>query len=198
MRLKAHYICFILLNLLWISCKNEVTDTKDKKIQYIKKEVVYTTDGKEIHLGGDSIRKVYYMIRHAEKDTQKINPPLNDLGIKRAANLTNIMRQTFLDAVYTTYFDRTLQTVDSITQYKGLSNLIYTNDNMKETFTEVKKSPNFNRVLIVGHTNTVTPLANFLLGKQHFNKILDEKEYDKFIIIVQKRDSSNQIYELRY
>ncbi len=198
MQLRASYVCFLFIASLYIGCKSDAGYTKDAKIQYIKKEVVHTTDGKEINLGGDSIVKVYYMIRHAEKDTQKINPPLNAQGIKRAANLTNIMRQTYLDGVYTTYFNRTFQTIDSITQYKGLSSLIYTNENMKQTFTDVKKSPKLNKVLIVGHTNTVTPLANFLLGKQHFNKILDEKEYDKFIIIVQKRDTTNQVYELRY
>jgi 2,3-bisphosphoglycerate-dependent phosphoglycerate mutase len=198
MQLKASFIFSLLFSMLFFSCKNEANYTKDATIQYIKKEVVYTTDGKAINLGGDSIAKVYYMIRHAEKDTQKLNPPLNALGTKRAAKLTSIMRQTFLDGVYTTYFNRTFQTIDSITQYKGLSGLIYTNDNMKQTFTDVKKSPTLNKLLIVGHTNTVTPLANFLLGKQYFNKILDEKEYDKFIIIVQKRDSTNHLYEFRY
>ncbi len=198
MQSKACHIYFLLFTILYISCKNEVKNIKDQKIDFIKKEVVYTKDGKQIDLGGDSILKVFYMIRHAEKDTQKMNPPLSDLGINRAANLTNIMRKTYLNAVYSTYFTRTLQTVDSITQYKGLSNSIYTNDNMKETFTALKKSPDVNKVLIVGHTNTVTPLANFLLDKQHFKAILDEKEYDKFIIIVQKRDSTKQIYEFRY
>ncbi|MBK8112949.1 MAG: histidine phosphatase family protein [Saprospiraceae bacterium] len=142
--------------------------------------------------------KVYYLIRHAEKDTQKTDPILSEAGIKRAERLTEIMRQSWLDAVYTTLTSRTMLTVDSITQYKGLSNNIYTNDNMKETFTGVMNSPTVNRVLIVGHSNTIPPLANFLYGKTHFQKTIDDKTYDNFIIVVQQRDSTKKVYELKY
>lgn len=127
-----------------------------------------------------------------------MDPPLNEAGKLRATKLTQMLRQSWLDAVYTTLTARTMMTVDSITQYKGLVNNIYTTSNMKETFTEVAASPTINRVLIVGHSNTIPPLANFLAGKTHFNKTIDEKAYDNFIIVVQKKDSTKQVYELKY
>ncbi len=184
--------------LLLFSCKKDAKSFNGKTVDYIKKEIVHTKDGLELDLGGDSISKVFYLIRHAEKDTQKMDPPLNAEGYKRAAKLTSIMRQTYLDAVYTTLTSRTISTVDSITQYKGLSNSIYTATNIKETFQSMLKNPEIRKALIVGHTNTVTPIANFLYGKQYFNKIIDEKEFDNLYIIVEKRDSSKQIYELKY
>lgn len=185
-----------LLTVLFVSCADQ--EKKDgAKIAYIKKDVVYMEDGSTLQMG-DSVQKVYYLIRHAEKDTQKTDPILSAAGIKRAERLTEIMRQSWLDAVYTTLTARTMLTVDSITQYKGLSNNIYTNDNMKETFTEVINSPKENRVLIVGHSNTIPPLANFLYGKTHFNKTIDDKTYDNFYIVVQQRDSTKKVYELKY
>ncbi|MFM2393530.1 MAG: hypothetical protein RLZZ546_1512 [Bacteroidota bacterium] len=197
--MRIIFFNLLLFSFLY-SCKTEDHPEKynGKVIEKIKKEIVYTKDGLEIDLGTDSIKKVFYLIRHAEKDTQKIEPNLSDAGIKRASNLTSIMRQTFLDAVYSTFTTRTMATVDSITQYKGLSNQIYTVKNMKETFTEALKSTTVNKILIVGHSNTVSPLANFLLGRTHFHKNIDENVYDNFIIIVHKINGVKQIYELKY
>lgn len=190
------YFAILMIVLLIASCADKEPKS-NTKVSFIKKDIVHLEDGSEIKLG-DSLLKVYYLIRHAEKDTQKTDPILSEAGIKRAERLTEIMRQSWLDAVYTTLTSRTMLTVDSITQYKGLSNNIYTNDNMKETFTEVMNSPSVNRILIVGHSNTIPPLANFLYGKTHFNKTIDDKTYDNFIIVVQQRDSTKKVYELKY
>lgn len=190
------YFAILMIVLLTASCADKEPKS-NTKVSFIKKDIVHLEDGSEIKLG-DSLLKVFYLIRHAEKDTQKTDPILSEAGIKRAERLTEIMRQSWLDAVYTTLTSRTMLTVDSITQYKGLSNNIYTNDNMKETFTEVMNSPSVNRILIVGHSNTIPPLANFLYGKAHFNKTIDDKTYDNFIIVVQQRDSTKKVYELKY
>lgn len=200
--MKNYRLIFIFsfLIILLFTCKTEFHPSKykGKFIDKIKKEIVYTKDGIEINLGSDSIKKIFYLIRHAEKDTQRIDPGLSAAGLKRASNLTSIMRQTFIDAVYTTLTTRTMNTVDSITQYKGLSNQIYTQNNIKETFSNVIKSSEINKVLIVGHSNTIGPLSNFILGKNHFNKNISEDEYDNFIIIVFKTNGQKQIYELKY
>ncbi|MBK9689237.1 MAG: histidine phosphatase family protein [Saprospiraceae bacterium] len=190
------YIAILMIMVFFASCADKEPKS-NTKVAFIKKDIVHLEDGSEIKLG-DSLLKVYYLIRHAEKDTQKTDPILSEAGIKRAERLTEIMRQSWLDAVYTTLTSRTMLTVDSITQYKGLSNNIYTNDNMKETFTGVMNSPSVNRVLIVGHSNTIPPLANFLYGKTHFQKTIDDKTYDNFIIVVQQRDSTKKVYELKY
>ncbi|HRD09058.1 MAG: histidine phosphatase family protein [Saprospiraceae bacterium] len=196
--MKQHLLSSIILvltTLILFSCKQEKSE--ESKIAFIKKNEVHFENGSTLQLG-DSLSKVYFLIRHAEKDTQKMDPPLNEAGKLRATKLTQMLRQSWLDAVYTTLTARTMMTVDSITQYKGLVNNIYTTSNMKETFTEVAASPNINRVLIVGHSNTIPPLANFLAGRTHFNKTIDEKAYDNFIIVVQKKDSTKQVYELKY
>lgn len=190
------YFVFLMITVLAAAC-SEQESKSSTKVAFIKKDIVHLEDGSEIKLG-DSLIKIFYLIRHAEKDTQKTDPVLSEAGIKRAERLTEIMRQSWLDAVYTSLTSRTMLTVDSITQYKGLSNNIYTNDNMKETFTEVLNSPSVNRALIVGHSNTIPPLANFLCGKTHFQKTIDDQTYDNFIIVVQQRDSTKKVYELKY
>lgn len=200
MRIINGYSFAVLITffLTMISCQVDPASLKGEKVKFIKKEMVYTESGKEIDLGGDSIKKVYYLIRHAEKDTQKIDPPLSKTGNESKVKLNRIFKNSFLDAVYSTLTTRTIQTVDSVAQYKGLSYHIYTDANAKETFDEISKSADMNKVLIVGHSNTVPPIANFLYGKKYFNTIFPETEYDNLLIIVEKTDGLKQIYELKY
>lgn len=196
--MKKKLTLFILMIMTIFACKHDPLSFKGKVVKQIKKDVILTNDGKEINLGGDSISKVYYIIRHAENDTQKIDPPLSANGLQRKIRLNEIFRKTFLNAVYTTLDSKNMMTVDSVAQYKGLGYQIYTNGNIKETFAQLSKSPEVLKILIVGQSNTVPPIANFIYGKNYFNKLFDEKEFDNLIVIVQQRDSSKQIYELKY
>lgn len=195
---KYGFAWLIIFSFTMFSCEVDPAKLKGEKVKFIKKEMVYTESGKEIDLGGDSIKKVYYIIRHAEKDTQKIDPPLSKIGNERKVKLNRIFKNSFLDAVYSTLTSRTIQTVDSVAQYKGLSYHIYTDANAKETFNEISKSVDKNKILIVGHSNTVPPIANFLYGKKYFNSIFPETEYDNLLIIVERTNGSKQIYELKY
>jgi broad specificity phosphatase PhoE len=55
----------------------------------------------------------YYLIRHAEKDrTDKTNrnPNLNEKGIKRSDKWATYFKKIDLDAVYSTIYNRTMQT----------------------------------------------------------------------------------------
>jgi 2,3-bisphosphoglycerate-dependent phosphoglycerate mutase len=196
--MKQLLLFFFAILFIW-NCKPETaTSTKGKMIKTIKKEVVYTTNGEEIALGNDSLVKIIYLIRHAEKDTAKNDPYLNKTGLDRAAKLTQIMRQTFLDGVYTTYSNRTVQTIDSITQYKGLSMQIYSNESLKARFSEVKTSPELNRVLVVGHSNNIPAIANYLSESKYFTKIIDEKVFDNFYIVTRYRGGSSKVWEFKY
>jgi phosphohistidine phosphatase SixA len=193
-------IILILLCVLTIwNCKNNSPEAiKGTKIKAIKKEMVIAENGDEINLGSDSLVKIVYLIRHAEKDTAKNDPFLNKEGIARAAKLTNLMRQTFLDGVFSTYSNRTVQTIDSITQYKGLSMQIYSNENLKTRFEEVKKGNEFNRILVVGHSNNIPAIANFISDTKYFNKIIDEKEFDNLYIVTRYVGGSSKIWEFKY
>jgi hypothetical protein len=187
-----------IISLVIVSCKQDPSSINGKSITSIKKEVIYTADGDKVDLGGDSIMKVFYFIKHAETDSQKVDPSLNEKGLARAAKLSGLLRKTYLDAVYTPISSRTLQTADSITQYKGLSNSIYTNNNAKEKFNELLKSPYKTRVLFICQSATMTPFVNYVYGKQHFKNVIPADQFDNLVVVVQQRDSSKQIYELKY
>ncbi|MBK7010543.1 MAG: hypothetical protein IPH36_18900 [Saprospiraceae bacterium] len=88
------YIAILMIMVFIASCADKEPKS-NTKVAFIKKDIVHLEDGSEIKLG-DSLLKVYYLIRHAEKDTQKTDPILSEAGIKRAERLTEIMRQSWL------------------------------------------------------------------------------------------------------
>jgi 2,3-bisphosphoglycerate-dependent phosphoglycerate mutase len=197
------WILMVVL-LVQISCKNQ--NTSKSPIEYdgamltkIESNIVYLGDGKSIQLKEDSIQKIYYLVRHAEKDTaNKVDPMLTDAGFARATKISDIMRGTRVDAIYSTMTMRALYTVDSLADIKAMSVLPYDNKALRPTLDSIKTSTDFNRIFMVGHSNTIPSIVNSLSGRQVFTKTFDENEYNNFIIVVTKKSGTSDVYCLKY
>ena len=64
-----------------------------------------------------------YLIRHAEKDRSDIknrNPELNDLGKKRALKWVQVFKNIELDKIYSTNYNRTIQTVTPVSKENNI------------------------------------------------------------------------------
>ena len=147
----------------------------------------------------DSVKKVYYLIRHAEKDTiPKDNPGLTEKGLKRATALADILRATRVDGIYSSFFTRTLFTVDSLADIKVISIKPYDHKNIRALVNEIESDDNLEAVVIVGHSNSTPALANTLSGKQLFNQTFDENDYNNFIIIYEKINGTKVALPLKY
>jgi len=150
-------------------------------------------------LNEDSISKIYYLIRHAEKDTTiKDEPPLTAEGLTRATKVADIMRGTRVDAIYSTMTLRTMFTVDSLADIKAMQILPYENKTLKDLLSTVKSSEDYNRIFIVGHSNTIPSITNTLAGRDVFTKTFDESDYGNFVIVVEKKSGASDVYTLRY
>ena len=183
------------------SCKQEVktTSINGLHIKDIKSNVISTEEGEILTLNEDSIAKVFYLVRHAEKDTaNKENPILSTEGNLRATKIADIMRGTRVDAIYSTMKLRTLYTVDSLADIKAMSVLPYDNQGLKGLLQTLKESYEFNRIFIVGHSNTIPSITNNLAGKDIFTKAFDEEEYDNFVIVVENKSGTVEAYTLKY
>jgi broad specificity phosphatase PhoE len=123
----------------------------------------------------------FILVRHAEKiDTSK-NPELSEKGKIRAQKLTDLFMDEKIDKLYSTPYLRTEQTIAIIANNRKLevekynpNDAIFSNTLLKENSGKT--------VLIVGHSNTIPILANFLIGENKY-KQLDESEYGKIWII---------------
>jgi 2,3-bisphosphoglycerate-dependent phosphoglycerate mutase len=121
------------------------------------------------------------LIRHAERGNDGTNdPPLADAGYARANNLVSVLKNTDIQAVYSSNYKRTKFTVGPIAQTKKLETKIY--EPMKED--EMKKILSDNKgktILMVGHSNTTPWTANFLTGSNLEN--FADTDYGNILII---------------
>lgn len=194
-------IIFIISGFLifFSGCKtqNEFPVVNGQEIDRITTDSLFTKEGGKIKL--DSIRKIYYLIRHAEKDSIPIgNPALTEMGLRRATRLADILRATRLDAIYSTFTTRTLYTVDSIADIKAMPILPYEIKNLRSLVDAVENDDNLNAVLIVGHSTSTPSLANSLAGKTIFSANFDESDYENFVIVFEKKDGQKDALVLKY
>lgn len=181
------FISIALIILLAISCRQEVKNVSvnGKFIKEMYQNTIITRDSQQLVLPEDSIAKIYYLVRHAEKDTSiKDEPPLTPAGLERAARIADILKGTRIDAIYSTMTMRTMLTVDSLADIKAMKILPYDNKGLKQLLDDIKNSTDNNRIMIVGHSNTIPSITNTLAGRDVFTNTFAENEYDNFIIIV--------------
>ena len=191
----------VLVFTMMISCKSEIktVNINGKSLKAIESNIIITEDNQQIVLNEDSISKIYYLIRHAEKDTTiKDEPPLTAEGLTRATKVADIMRGTRVDAIYSTMTLRTMFTVDSLADIKAMKILPYENKTLKELLSSVKSSEDYNRIFIVGHSNTIPSITNTLAGRDVFTKTFDESDYGNFVIVVVKKSGVKDVYQLKY
>lgn len=195
------FFILVLLTMFFYSCQNKEkqVDIQGKMLKSIQANVIITEDGKQLALEEDSIAQIYYLIRHAEKDTSvKEEPPLTEAGLQRATKLADIMRGTRVDAIYSTLTVRTMFTVDSLADIKAMKILPYDNKSLKELLADIKNAEQLHRIFIVGHSNTIPSITNTLAGREIFNKVFDESDYSNFVIVVVKKSGLTDVYTLKY
>lgn len=126
----------------------------------------------------------YILVRHAEKENTKNDPQLTKEGQERAKRLAALLDKQTIDAIYSTNFNRTRNTVQPLADAKGLQVKFYES---QPDIAGLKGT-----IVICGHSNTIPALANSLLGKEQF-KTFDDSDYGNILII---KDGS--LTHLRY
>jgi phosphohistidine phosphatase SixA len=200
MKIAKGLLAILVFTVLIItSCTDSkpIPDINGEELTSVKGDTVFAKSGKYVVL--DSVKKVYYLIRHAEKDSvPKDNPALTPEGIRRATLLADILRATRVDAIYSTFYTRTLFTVDSLADIKAMSILPYEAKNLRTVVDAIQADDNLKAVVVVGHSNTTPSLANTLAGKTVFQKPFDEKDYDNFVIVYEKINGEKEVLSMKY
>mgnify|MGYP003624406260 FL=1 len=114
----------------------------------------------------------YYFIRHAEKDRSNPdddNPNLTNEGMLRAEKLSTILNDVNLDAVYSTNYNRTLQTAKPTANKNDIEITIYKPSELDVT--KILKA--HKNILVVGHSNTIPQLVNTIIKNDIYKDIED-------------------------
>ncbi|OAQ38917.1 hypothetical protein A5893_12830 [Pedobacter psychrophilus] len=133
--------------------------------------------------------KTIWIVRHAEKqmdDTKNSNPPLSKIGLERAEDLRKLLKGKKVDYLFSTSYLRTQQTVLPISKERNIAIQDY-KVNDKAFIENLNNLPANSNVIIVGHSNTIIPLAKDLGAKILLDQLTDE-DYD-FIFELKIKDA---------
>ncbi len=109
---------------------------------------------------------VIFIVRHCEKAMESTdNPNLAEEGKKRATHLAEILKNTGIEAVYSTNYKRTMQTAEPLATVLKITPNAY--EPREAAFGEMLRKSG-KKVLVVGHSNTVPDLLNQLTGTNNY------------------------------
>jgi len=202
MKSMHNLFLLIVLSLFMVSCGSKASkkSLEGKYITNIKNNDLITADGKTYTLPVKDDGRVFYLIRHAEKDTtiQSSDPPLSPLGERRTMAIYDMFRGTDLDLVYSTMYVRTISTVQEIADQKGMNIKPYAPKDLRDVHSYIVDSTDAKRILIVGHSNTTPVLANFLSDTKYFNAAFDEKDYDNLLIVIDNGPEDKELIPVKF
>ncbi|MEZ4910254.1 MAG: histidine phosphatase family protein [Saprospiraceae bacterium] len=200
MKFSSIIFLFILLGAYACVNKQKISlRNSSKNIKSIQSEKLVFEDETSFQIPIENLDKVFYLTRHAEKDTTiATDPRLTEAGYARASKLADILMGTRIDAIYSTLYMRTMLTVDSVADVKMMSILPYENSKLRETIDDISDSDKYNRILMVGHSNTIPSITNSIAKKEIYKANFDESDYSNFIIVTIYKDGTRDTYTLKY
>jgi broad specificity phosphatase PhoE len=141
-------------------------------------------------------------VRHAEKETTAGNDPeLSVAGQIRAAELARQLVDADVtagvDAIYSTTYRRTEQTVKPVADALNLPIMPYDAANTETIMDEIVKTHKGKIILVVGHSNTIPELiAN--MGASKVVPPIAEDEYDNIYVVTIPWFGKTKTIRLRY
>ncbi len=136
----------------------------------------------------------FILVRHAETTGIGSNPNLSTEGETRAIELARILDNVPLEAVFSTNFNRTMQTAEPTATDKSLIVENYDPFDLDPFIDAILVNHKEGVVLVVGHSNTTPSLLNILVGANIYSD-LPESEYDNlFVVTVFEKGRANVIH----
>jgi len=124
----------------------------------------------------------FILTRHAEKEADGIrDPALTTKGLDRTDKLLKMFSNTEIDAIYSTNYRRTTDTVQPLADLNKLAIRIYSADSM-EYLEEIMNKFRNGTIVVSGHSNTIPFAVNKLIGNEKFGALADA-EYDKLFVV---------------
>ena len=143
----------------------------------------------------DLDERAIYIVRHAEKEINKDDPPLTKEGEKRAEKLREILKEKDIKSVYSSDKKRTRHTIIPFADEKGLHINIYDTDEHGELVTKIQEEEG--NVVIIGHSNTVHHIINLLIGGQIMEE-LDESDYENIFVVYINEEGGTRLEKKTY
>lgn len=150
-------------------------------------------------LAQESPITTFILVRHAEKNLNQSahDPDLSAIGKERAAKLAEMLKQTQIDAVYSTEFIRTRQTVERIAQLRSLPVVSY-QATVKEDLDIMLQKHKGQTIVVSGHSNTIPHVINYLIGEEKYKPFSDDEYGNIIVVSLTERGKNTKVVWLKY
>jgi len=129
---------------------------------------------------------IIYLTRHAEKLDSGSDPSLSEVGKLRATNIAIMLQKANINAIYSTSYNRTLETATPLSELISVGIQAYDPGALSDFSASLKILTG--NTLVVGHSNTTPELVTLLGGDA--GTAIDEKEYDRLYQLIFNQDGS--------
>ena len=136
-----------------------------------------------------------FLVRHAEKTTEKTDPGLTEAGRARAVALADRLEGEGITHIHSSDYIRTRDTAAPLARRLGLDVEIYDARDLPGIAEKLKATPG--RHLVVGHSNT-TPQLTELLGGDGGSPIVEATEYDRLYVVTMGEGEHVKSYLTRF
>lgn len=138
---------------------------------------------------------IIYLVRHAEKDmTQSTDDPeLSPEGKRRAEQLQYLLKDVGISRVYSTDTKRTRATAAPLAAGIGKAVEIYGRDS--QAFAQSLIGMAGERILVVGHSNTVPDMLNVFAGAGTYKQ---EEAYGNLFQVILHKGKAIEIQKLHF
>jgi len=134
------------------------------------------------------------LVRNAEKVDDSQDAALSERGQARAAELARVLADAEVDAIYSTDFQRTRDTVAPLAEARHLEVRLYDPARAAAIAPEIVARHAGQTVLVVGHSPSVPAMVDALLGEERLAKL---QRYDQLFVVVADGEGA-ELVVLRY
>ncbi len=139
----------------------------------------------------DNEPKTIYIVRHGEKQLAGTDPELAVAGQARADKLSQILDGENIKHIFSTPYKRTRDTAAPTALAAGIEIQTYDPSNHDSLVAKLRSLEG--NILVVGHSNTVSKLANYFIGEAEKFEDLDDIDYEYIYIVSLGRNGESII-----
>jgi broad specificity phosphatase PhoE len=146
--------------------------------------------------GLTNAQQVVFLVRHAEQASGSDDPPLTEVGQRRARALAAVLKDAGLTAIYVSELQRTMQTAEPLAQALQIAPTRLPRRDIEGLLGQLRTQQAEGRVLIVSHSLTIPHVLKAFGHPEEV--VIPHEAYDRLFVIVPKPTGPPLVVVLRF
>jgi broad specificity phosphatase PhoE len=141
-------------------------------------------------------QEAIYIVRHAERADQSADSPLSTDGVGRSYKLRDTLKDAGINKIFTSELRRTIETAEPLAKADHVTPRIVAAADLDKLVASITATGAHDRVLVVGHSNTIPALLKALHVEAAIT--IGDDQYDNLFIVVPQKEGRPVLLRLKY